>query len=79
MTSPIITGWRRFNSVGADMTISLRNRVCPPGTLDKAMKKWQFVMLAREFPTIKRTSVELWHEECERLLARYWPQLMDSR
>ena len=54
-------------------------RVCPPGTLAKARQKWRFPMLARDFPIIKRAGIELWHEECERLLARYWPQLMDGK
>jgi hypothetical protein len=53
-------------------------RICAPGSLDKARKKWQFLLWAREFPTVQRAGVELWHEECETVLARYWPELMEA-
>jgi hypothetical protein len=57
----------------------LPDRICSPGTLDKAREKWQFLLRAREFPTIQCAAVELWHEECETVLARHWPELMRGK
>ena len=60
------------------MRAHLPDRICPPGSLDKARKKWQFLLRARQFPTIQRAAIELWHEECETVLYRYWPHLIDK-